>query len=204
MDIVARAAGSGFTALLVFGRDFDGGRRSLVEVEEIGLAVHRDDAVAVGRLRIGSVIAPLKGLHRVLGRRDRRPGRQTFILGLEPLDAPEPEALKDRAAGGKLGALDRKPEKLFAFGFLARHEIPGQGHDVQPADSANCKNRSLFDIAHELSSGSCTSHSTNEHGYVDTQPCLCLNWLTILVLTSIASARFFCRSLADIHLTRYA
>src|SRR5439155_27285663 len=141
MDIVARAAGSGFTALLVFGHDFDDGRRSLVEVEEIGLAVHRDDAVAVGRLRIGSVIAPLKRLHRVLGRRDRRPGRQTFILGLEALDAPEPEALEDRAAGGKLGALDRKPEKLFAFGFLARHEIHASVTTLSPPIARTARTR---------------------------------------------------------------
>ena len=71
MNIVARIVGSRATARLVFGRDLDGGRRSIVDLDEIRFAVQRYDSITVGGARLGDVVAPLKGLHRVLRRRDR-------------------------------------------------------------------------------------------------------------------------------------
>ena len=53
-----------------------------------------------------------------------------------------------RRLGRKLGALDRKPEKLQAFQLLSCHEIPGQRHHVQPGDGADCKHCSHINIAH--------------------------------------------------------
>src|SRR6266567_1352948 len=168
MDIVARGAGGLLGALFVFGVDLDGRRGSLIELDQIRFAVDGHDPVAVRGLRIGDVVAPLKGLHGVLGRWDRRPWRQTFVFELEPLDPSKPEALEYGASGVKLGALDRKAEKVLALGLLARHEIPSQRDDVQPADSAHRKDRSLIDVAHGLSSWPGTSRHRQPQPTTDT------------------------------------
>ena len=195
-----------FYALFPFSGDLDGRRGRLVEVDQHRLAVDRNHAVAIRCLRIGNVITPLERLHWVLGGRNRRSCRQTLVLLLEPFDAPEPEALEDGAIGGKLGTLDREPDKLVAFGFLSRHEVPCQRDDVQPRDCADRENRSLFDIAHGfLRVCACPWPTPGRQGAPYhrrmTFLFLFLGILVILAFAASAGALLLRRRLSDIHLT---
>ena len=126
VDVVAASPSCARLALLRLGRDLDRRRRGVVELEQLRLAVHRHDLVAIGRRRLGGVVAPLEGLHRVLRGRHRRARREAFVLELESLDAAQVVALDDRAVASSSERSIAKPSRpSFLLPVLRRSPTRG-------------------------------------------------------------------------------
>jgi hypothetical protein len=147
VDVMARRAVRNVFALFRLGCDLDRGGRLLIQFEKLGLAVGRNDFVPVGGFRLGRVVSPLERLDRVLRRRYRGSRRESFILELKSLDAPQIIPL-DHGAVLEFGTFDRKSHQSAALCFLALGKIPGKGDDVQAANGAHVQHWTRLELAH--------------------------------------------------------